>query len=165
MFSTTVIAEKKWYTFGNPHLDINWEDENFEYVAALLMTEDLDEPIPASAIGTQCCLGFESVQCGIPLKNLGTASMPEGIIVDYDDYNETAAEIRHRLIPHLVSKNNKPTSFSSRAAAINDNEEMTYENKKKAMQELWAKQGWKLIFVLTVTEMRRKIKELKAKGE
>ncbi len=166
MFSTTVIAENKWYAWGNPHLGLDWEEEILEYSAALWVT---DPDAGDAAFDTQCCIGFESEQCGIARKYLDNVGMPEDITLPYDDYDDDDPDSEpddalKDLLPHLVNDKCRATRFSRKATRINDNR-MKYEDKKKALVNLWAEQGWKLIFVLTVTEMRCKIKELKAKGE
>ncbi len=152
MYSTTVIAENKWYAWGNPHLGL---EIPVRYRANLL-NED----------GSQCCLGFESEQCGIHRDDLLSIGLPHQLSDNSGDILELIPHLLKDLYP-VISDTTKSLSsrFADQAININDDRDMAYEVKKKALVNLWAKHGWKLIFVLTVAEMNRKIKRLKAKGE
>lgn len=145
MFDTTVIAENKWMAYGNPNIQKKWDGSC--YFASLLADND-----------TKCCLGFEAEQCGIPLSRMTRCTQPSCMAhAQYE--GKLLNEDLRAIVPHLVDSTGTDTGFSKDAMRINDNKEITYTQKKKALTKLWREQGWKLIFVKTVAEMKRKINE------
>lgn len=140
MRSTTVIAEKAWNTCKNPNTPESKPGFNFTRLL--------------NSRGLQCCLGFECEQCGVPRSAIWGRPTPCGIA----DKSDLAK------VPHLLGRGGN-SAFACEAIDINDSAFLSHKAKKAKLKALWAEQGWKLIFVKTVAQMKRKIKELKARGE
>lgn len=142
MYDVTVIAEDIWETFGNPkHPKVNI----FQYAPELLNHKTK----------RQCCLGFEAEQCGVPREDLTYVTSPHGI-----------GKSQQNKIVHLVTKSmtgsyssQVSTRFSEDAMSINDHSTMKYADKKRKLKALWKAQGWRLIFVQTVDEMKQLVKK------
>lgn len=83
--------------------------------------------------GYMCCLGFRCNQMGIPKSELLGIFMPDGLSHKYE-------------IPDLIIKNGNSSNFSITASNINDNEDITPEEKEKLITKHFAEKNIKVIF-------------------
>lgn len=106
-----IIDRAKWRTGGNSTIRTG------EGSTALL---NLD--------GFMCCLGFRCHQMGIPKKELLGRGVPEALSKNWD-------------IPDLVNEIGSDTDFTDTAIEINDDRDITREEREKEITEHFATIG------------------------
>src|SRR5690349_14249491 len=82
--------------------------------------------------GCMCCLGFRCQQLGIPKKDLLDIGEP--------------ADVEWEVIPDLVTKDGTNTAFCDQAMTINDDEDITTEQREAEIIAHFAKKGTKVVF-------------------
>jgi hypothetical protein len=81
-----------------------------------------------------CCLGFVTIQCGVPKRLALGRNAPQAVVRQY-----------HDRIPMLV-RNEVGTTLTHRAMAINDSRRLTDRQRERSLTELFAEYGHEIEF-------------------
>ena len=106
-----IIDRAKWRTGGYSHIQTG------EGGTALLNND-----------GFMCCLGFRCHQMGIPKKDLLGKEVPETLSKNW-------------VIPDLIDSVGNDTDFTNTAIEINDDRDITREEREKEITEHFATIG------------------------
>lgn len=119
-----IIDRSKWRSAG----DTNTRDYNGRGRTSLLNSE-----------GFMCCLGHVSLQCGLTEQDIRCRLMPENVKTKY------LLNIKKKN-PDYINNDFCDTTFSKRAATINDTRMSDYERESrlKVEFETW---GHTVIFI------------------
>lgn len=106
-----------------------------------------------SKTGKMCCLGFDAVACGVSKEHLKDVGEPCDVAdVIAESINEKIQNERpddylyHVDIPGLTRDGNN-TGFSDDAIGVNDDNEITQEEREQQLISLFKKKGTVLSFV------------------
>ena len=98
--------------------------------------ESISPGVPRAKVGRMCCLGFVCLAQGVPRKSLSGQPFPADL---------------SRLVPGLTYRDDtwgwRNTHFAEGAAEINDNGDISEEDRESQLIELAAQNGFEFQFI------------------